>query len=153
MKALGQLIFAEKQPDVSVITPENPSGLKLQYNLEGKSNQEIQLFVGAFSVTDDQNTYRDPVAKANFLNGLLAYNVDFYLKDGEPVAIESLPLEVFDYQKAIKDNEISYIVCRDFDVIPKFGNDPVFSLVFINDEVAIFMVKRSFNQLGRPPSP
>jgi len=148
VKALGQLIFAEKQPDVSVITPENPSGLKLQYNLEGKSNQEIQLFVGAFSVTDDQNTYRDPAAKASFLNGLLVNNVNFYLKDGEPTPIESLPLEVFDYQKAIRDNEISYIACRDSSVIPKFANDPAFNLVFINDEVAIFMVKQSFNQQG-----
>ena len=66
--------------------------------------------------------------------------------------VADLPLDVFDYQKAVKDWTISYVACRDSELIPKFANDPAFSLVFINDEVAIFMVKRSFNQVGRTPS-
>jgi hypothetical protein len=52
-----------------------------------------------------------------------------------------LSLDVFDYRTAIAANGISYIVCRDSGMIPKFANDPAFHLVFINDEVAIFMVK------------
>jgi hypothetical protein len=36
--------------------------------------------------------------------------------------------------------------------MPKFVNDPAFSLVFINDEVAIFMVKSSSIQVGKTPS-
>jgi hypothetical protein len=150
VKSVGQLIFAEKQPSVSEITPENPSALELLYNLQGKPSGKIQLWAGIFSVTNDKTVYQDPVSKADFLNKLLAANLDLYLKDGERVPVGNLSLDVFDYQKAIKDNGISYIACRDFDVIPKFANDPAFSLVFINDEVAIFMVKCNFNQLGSP---
>jgi hypothetical protein len=44
----------------------------------------------------------------------------------------------------VNDWNISYIACRDFELLPKFANDPVFSLVFINNDVAIFMVKKGF---------
>ncbi len=138
VKALGQLVFAEKLPGVSVITPENPSGLELQYNLQGKSDQKIQLWVGVFSVTDDKTIYQNPNTKASFINKILAENLNSFQEK-----VADLPLEVFDYQKAIRAKEIAYVVCRDSAVIPKFANDPAFSLVFINDEVAIFMVKRS----------
>jgi hypothetical protein len=42
------------------------------------------------------------------------------------------------------DWNISYIACRDSEIIPKFSKDPTFSLVFINNDVAIFMVKKGF---------
>jgi hypothetical protein len=155
VKAVGQLIFAEKQPSVASVTPENPSAFTLQYNLGGESNVEIQLLAGAFSVTDDQNVYRDPVNKANFLNGILADNVDLYLNESESLPVKNLAIDVFDYQKAIQANNISYIVCREPDLIPKFVNDPAFNLVFINGdkdegEIAVFMVKRNFNKVGSP---
>jgi len=146
-KVLGQLIFAEKQPSVYVITSENPSGLELLYNLQGKSKGEIQLLVGVFSVTDDKAVYQDPETKASYINKILADNLNSYQEK-----VADLPLDVFDYQKAVKDWNISYVACRDSELIPKFANDPAFSLVFINDNVAIFMVKRSFNQPGRQPS-
>jgi hypothetical protein len=138
MKVFGQLIFTEQQPNIYTITSENPSGLELLYNLEGKPSGEITLFAGVYQVED---------TKTSHINKILVDNLDSYLEK-----VTDLPLEVFDYQKAVKDKEISYIACRDSDVIPKFANDPAFSLVFINDDVAIFMVKRSFNKLGRPPS-
>ena len=138
MKVYGQLIFTEKQPNTYLITSENPSGLELLYNLEGKPSEKITFFVGTYQVEE---------TTASSINEILVDNLHSYLKK-----VADLPLDVFDYQKALKDKEISYVVCRDSDVIPKFANDPTFSLVFINDEVAIFMVKRSFNQLGRPPA-
>jgi hypothetical protein len=138
VKVLGQLIFAEKQPSVYVITSENPSGLELLYNLQGKSKGEIQLLVGVFSVTDDKAVYQDPETKASYINKILADNLNSYQEK-----VADLPLDVFDYQKAVKDWTISYVACRDSELIPKFANDPAFSLVFINDDVAIFMVKRS----------
>jgi hypothetical protein len=140
-KVLGQLIFAEKQPRVYRDGPE------LLYDLTGNSRENLQILVGVFSISDNQAFYQDPETKADYINKILNENLNSSQKK-----VADFPLDVFDYQKAIKDKEISYIVCRDSDVIPKFANDPVFSLVFINDEVAIFMVKRSFNQLGRPPS-
>jgi hypothetical protein len=145
-KVLGQLIFAEKQPKVY------RSGPEFLYELSGSSRETIQLWMGVFPVTDDPAVYQDPETKASYMNKILAANLDLYLKGGENLPVGNLPLDVFDYQKAIQANEISYIVCRDSDVIPKFAADPAFSLVFINDEVAIFMVKRSFDQLERSPS-
>jgi len=155
VKVLGQLIFAEQQPSVHVVTSENPSGLLLDYNLQGKSKGEIQLLVGVLSVTDDLTVYQDPETKANYINDILIANhnasqgVGFLKPSPEK---EDLPLDVFDYQKAVTDWAISYVACRDSELIPKFANDPVFSLVFINDKVALFMVKRSFSQMGRAPS-
>jgi hypothetical protein len=146
-KVLGQLIFAEKQPSIYMITSENPSGLELMYNLQGESKGEIQLLVGVFSVTDDKAVYQDPETKASYINKILADNLNSYQEK-----IADLPLDVFDYQKAVKDWAISYVACRDSELIPKFSKDPAFNLVFINDDVAIFMVKRSFNQVGRTPS-
>jgi hypothetical protein len=145
-KVLGQLIFAEKQPKVY------RSGPEFLYNLTGSPRETIQIWAGVFPVTDDKAVYQDPETIERYIDKILAENLNLYLKKREDLPVAGLSLDVFDYQKAIKDNEISYIACRDSDVIPKFANDPVFSLVFINDEVAIFMVKRSFNQLGRPPS-
>jgi hypothetical protein len=138
MKVLGQLIFTEQQPSIYVVTSENPSGLELLYNLEGKPSGEIELFAGVYQIKGTQ---------PSDISQMLVDNLNSYKE-----RVPDLPLDVFDYQKATKDNGISYIACRDSDVIPKFANDPAFSLVFINDEVAIFMVKRDFNQLGRPPS-
>jgi hypothetical protein len=55
--------------------------------------------------------------------------------------VADLPLDVFDYRKALREWNVSYVACRDSEVLPKFSGDPAFSLVFINDEVAVFMVK------------
>ena len=143
VKALGQLIFAEQQPSVNVVTSENPSALLLDYNLQGHSRGEIQLLVGILSVTDDLTVYQNPETKANFINKILDENLNSPQKKAA-----DLPLDVFDYQKAVKDWSISHVACRDSELTPKFANDPSFSLVFINDEVPIFMVKRDFNQPG-----
>ncbi len=145
VKALSQIIFTKEQPRVDVVNLDNPCILELLHNLQGKSKGEIQLSVGVFSVTNNQTVYEDPETKTSYINDILSAN----LKTQEPV---DLPLDVFDYKKAVKDWSISYVACRDSALLPKFANDPLFSLVFINDEVAIFMVKRSFNQVGRTPS-
>jgi hypothetical protein len=155
VKAFGQLIFDKEQPSVDVVNVENPCILELEYNLQGKSKGQIQILVSVFSVTDDLAVYQDPETTANYMNKILAGNLNAsqgadFLKPSQEK--ENLPLDVFDYQKAVKDWAISYVACRDSELIPKFASDSFFSLVFINDEVAIFMVKRSFNQLGRPPS-
>jgi hypothetical protein len=139
-KVLGQLIFAEKQPDITVITWENPSGLDLLYNLEGRSSGEIQILVGVFSVTNDPAVYQDPEVKNAYFNKMLTDNIN-----SSQEKIADLPIEVFDYKTALQEFNISYIACRKADLIPKFANDPTFSLVFINDDVAIFLVKRCFN--------
>jgi hypothetical protein len=147
VKAFCQLIFDKEQPSVDVVNAENPCILELEYNLQGRSKGEIQISVGAYSVTDDPKVYQDQDTKDRYFNQIISDNLN------SSQEVSNLPIEeTFDYQLAIKSNEISYIANRDPELIPKFVNDPAFSLVFINDEVAIFMVKRSVSQVGRPPS-
>ena len=57
-------------------------------------------------------------------------------------------MTTFDYKEALQANQISYVANRDFGVNPKFADDPLFSLVFINNEVAIFKVKANTSQTG-----
>lgn len=155
VKAFCQLIFDEAPPSIDVVNVENPCILELEYNLQGKSKTEIQILVGVFSVTNDPDVYKNPETTANYMNDIVADNLnasqsaDFFKQSQEK---EDLLLDVFDYEKAVKDWNISYVACRDSELLPKFASDPTFSLVFINNEAAIFMVKRSFNQVGRTPS-
>lgn len=145
VKVLGQFIFNEKQPIVEVVTSENPSGLLLDYNLQGKSRGHIQLLVGILSVTDDLEVYQNTKVRTNYMTKILQENLkasqvpDFL----NPSQDENDDLEVFSYQEAVKDWNIAYIACRDSELIPKFVNDPFFSLVFINDYVAILAVKEN----------
>jgi hypothetical protein len=140
-KVLGQLIYVDNRPEnVVVITPENPSGLWLSYNLQGKSSGTIQLFASAFSVSDKPEFYQNEATKAKFINDVLSDNLQSYLnpnKNGN----QDLDIDVFDYRNALSDWNVSYVAVRDSEIIPKFARDPAFSLLFINDEVAIFMVK------------
>ncbi len=142
-KVFGQLIFNKKQPEVKIVNEVYPCILELVYNLQGKSKGDIQLSVSAYSVTDNPRIYQDPAIKADYFNKIITDNLNSFQS-----RVSDAPLDVFDYHKAISDWNISYIALRETDVIPKFADDPAFSLVFINDDVAIFIVKRSVNQLG-----
>ena len=133
-KVLGQLIFTEGQPKVYQGGPE------LLYTLSGEPKVELQVWAGAFPVSDRLEIYQDPETKASFLDKVMADNLASY-RD----RVADLPFDVFDYRKAVRDWDVSYVAVRDSEVILKFAGDPAFSLVFINDEVAVFKVKRSFN--------
>jgi len=139
VKAFGQLIFNEEQPDVEIVNGENPCILGLLYNLQGESKGEIQISVSAYSVTNDPRFYQNPETRADYFNEIINGNLN-----SSQEQVSDLPLDVFDYQKSMNDWNISYIACRDSELIPKFANDPAFSLVFINNDVAIFMVKKGF---------
>jgi hypothetical protein len=139
VKAFGQLIFNEEQPGVEIVNGENPCILGLLYNLQGESKGEIQISVSAYSVTDDPRFYQNPETKADYFNKIINGNLN-----SSQEQVSDLPLDIFDYQKSMNNWNISYIACRDSELIPKFANDPAFSLVFINNDVAIFMVKKGF---------
>jgi hypothetical protein len=116
---------------------QNPCITELSYNLQGKSAAEIQILVGIYQVSE--NDIENPVS----LNETLTVNAQNPL---EPSV--SLPITTFDYKEAIQANSISYVANRDFELNPKFADDPEFSLVFINNEVAIFKVEANINQTG-----
>ncbi len=142
VKALAQLILDKELPEVQEIKKENPCILELLYNLHGKSKSEIRISVTAYSVTDDEKYYKDPeTIRENFIE-IFTLNLNSYLNSSYREPKSDLPIDIFDYQKALNDWNISYIACRDSEILPKFVKDPAFSLVFINDEVAIFTVKK-----------
>ncbi|TRO46554.1 hypothetical protein E2P60_05035 [Candidatus Bathyarchaeota archaeon] len=143
VKAFGQLIFDKEQPNVKLINPENPCIFELDYNLQGKTKVDVQISLTAYSVTDDLRFYQDPEITANYFNKIITENLNSSKKPISEVSSNDT-LDVFKYQKAVCDWNISYIACRDPEIIPKFAGDPAFSLVFINNDVAIFMVKKPF---------
>jgi hypothetical protein len=140
VKAFSQLIFNKEQPNVDLINTNNPCIFALNYNLQGKAKAEIQMAVSAYSVSDKLEIYQSQESKNQYFNKIIADNLNSY-QERDP---DSPALEVFNYQKAVMDWNISYIACRDSEIIPKFAKDPTFSLVFINNDVAIFMVKKGF---------
>jgi hypothetical protein len=138
VKAFSQLIFNKEQPNVDLVNLDNPCIFLLDYNLRGKAKAEIQMAVSAYSVSDNLEIYQSQEKKDQFFNDIITGNLNSYQEQ----APDSLSVDVFDYQKAVDDWDISYIACRDSEVIPKFAKDPAFNLVFINNDVAIFMVKK-----------
>ena len=96
----------------------------------------LQISAGVFDVSNNPAIYTDPEEKANYINGLLDENVHTYQN-----IVDDLPLGIFNYKAALQEWNVSYIACRETDVLPKFMLDPAFSTVFINNEVAVFKVK------------
>jgi hypothetical protein len=140
VKAFAQLIFDKNQPEVNKRNPSDPLIFDLLYNLQGKSKADLALSVTAYSVSDSLSLYQDPATKAHYFDQMMTDN----LNSRENQTSDS-PVECFDYQDALQSNNIAYIVSRDSELTAKMACDPVFSLVFINNEVAVFMVKRDFN--------
>ena len=137
MKKVGQLVFEGNQPQVTTFNSQNPCVTQLSYNLKGKSSAEIQIFVGIYPVGENE------LSSSASLNQELIENAQDMQK---PAA--GLPITTFDYGMALQANSVSYVANRDFGVNAKFAADPEFSLVFINNEVAIFKVRANINQNG-----
>ncbi len=129
-KVLGQLIFAEGQPR---FYEDGPS---LVYTFSEGSSAKFEIWASAFSVSDTLTTLDDPQTVAR-LSTIMSDNVASYMQTGQ-----GPDLDVFDYRAALADWNVSYVAVRDSEIIPKFASDPAFSLLFINDKVAVFIVKR-----------
>ncbi|XHH07959.1 MAG: hypothetical protein ACFCUE_10320 [Candidatus Bathyarchaeia archaeon] len=146
VKAFGQIIFSENIPAFTPDYEEKLGSTKvfLDYNLGGKSQAEIEISATTYSVTDAPALYNDDQAFNSFFDSQIDINLKPETKDN------SLPLpEPFNYQAELKTNNLNYIVVPHYyeeamkaEMKLKFANDPLFSLVFINNEVAIFEVKK-----------
>jgi hypothetical protein len=137
-KEVGQLIFAENQPQVNNYHEQYPCITELSYNLQGQSKAEIQILIGLYPVSD-----REIGDNAVLNQTLIAHQANPYEQQKNPPE-----LKTFDYQTAIQHYAVSYIANRNFELNPKFANDPNFNLVFINNEVAIFKVKGNVHLAG-----
>jgi hypothetical protein len=143
VKAFGQIIFNKKPSTFNFKTyAKEYSEVYLDYNLEGKQQTEIQLTLTTYSATTKQAIYNNPTVLNDYFNKQIDLNM-------EPENRANLPLPTpFNYQAELKINNIDYIAVtryRETDskaaMKLKFANDPMFNLVFINPEVAIFEVK------------
>ena len=147
VKALGQLIFTTK-PYYQVVN-ERAGLVNLHYVLDGKSQMTIEILATAYSIDDDPEIYSSKESINNFIGSLMTKNLESYLDINNLEGRSDLGIDfvqVFDYNSEIQSFDVSYVACREPEMYPKFSSDPLFSLVFINEEVAIFKVNGEFNQ-------
>jgi hypothetical protein len=109
------------------------------YTLENNPSVTLELWGSAFSISDRLQTLDEP-ATQTAIGTLMANNAASYQQPTQSPAAKA-SLDVFDYKQAVANWNVSYIAARDPGIMAKFTNDPTFSLLFINDEVAIFVVK------------
>jgi hypothetical protein len=131
-KSFGQLIFSTRPANSSI----EKAKMKLIYSLEGKPQAQIDILATAYSESNIEAYYNSPEARVAYFTPILIDNLATAL---EPIQ-DSIQLEIFDYSFELQTRSVAYIACRDIEVNDKFRKDPLFSLVFINEEVAIFKV-------------
>jgi hypothetical protein len=133
MNAAGEIIFYEPQPIVNEL---NLNGyIVLDYQLYTKSEARISYSVGVYEYDPGNLTTLSSADQWNrFYTQTLKNNTDAMTK------FPGMSMDVFDYTVALREQHVSYVVVRDSEQIPRFSRDPLFSLVFINDNVAIFRV-------------
>jgi hypothetical protein len=125
-KVCGQVIFKENYPEVKTYTIERMSSAEVLYTNKEDSFIKIKFLVGVFDA--EKMTYQEVLA---------AY--DEFLRNPQQITT-NLPIITWDYLEMIKRSNVSYIVCRERGMYPKFSNDPNFQVVYNSVEVAIFKV-------------
>ena len=128
MNVAGQIIFTGAQPTVTQVS----EGLiQMFFNLNSQNEAQINFYVSVFEYPD-LHTSSEAQAGLNesFMNNSRSYADN----------VAEFPLDVFDYSQAIATLNASYIVVRDFSQVARFAKDRTFSLVFVNEEVAIFEI-------------
>ncbi len=133
VKTFGQLIFSVP-PYSHSVSEEGATAVQLDYNLEGKSEGGFEISAAAYSAANDPGIYSVPETMYSYFIGVMASN----MQAQTPIDVDFK--QVFNYRLDTQVNGVSYVVCREAEMQPKFARDPLFSLVFINEEVAIFKV-------------
>jgi hypothetical protein len=130
---VNQIVFPENQLGNDVMLQENPDFYELICNLGGQSTVRFSFFVGLCPFEADSDN-----PQADYYNSLIENNSKTYLD-----TVLDTPINCFDYKEAIREWNISYVVLRNFEAVPRFSNDPAFELAFRNSEVVIFRVVRT----------
>jgi hypothetical protein len=122
----GKIIFKDIYPQTKIYTYENPSSAELLYSTNNVTSLKVTFLVGVYDLWGMQ--YKDIME----MIGEVPDN---------PMRIESnSPVVASNYLDIIKEHSITYIVCRDQEIYPKFADDPHFQTVYKNVHVAIFKV-------------
>jgi hypothetical protein len=130
---VNQLVFPSGELGNNVVMLQNSNSYELSYNLQGNTSSKISFFVGRFQFNAQSESNQ-----TDYWNKIIDEYSSKYLDK-----TSNQQLNYFDYQTAIQEWNISYIAIRDFTQIPRFSDDPMFTLVFKNDQVAIFEVNKS----------
>jgi hypothetical protein len=125
-KVCGQVIFKEPSPEVKMYTTERMSSFEFLYTNEEDSFIKIKFLVGVF---DAEKMKEQEI--------LEAYD-DFLLNPLQ--IITNLPVATWDYLEMIKIYNVSFVICREQNMYPKFSMDPNFQTVYKGDDVVIFKV-------------
>ena len=129
MNLAGQLLFTGTQPTIKQASEKS---FEIMFNLNNQSGSKISFYVAVFEYP---SLGASSAAKAG-LDELFENNISSYADK-----VAEFPLDVFNYQQAIANLNASYVVLRDYSQISRFAKDPMFSLLFINKEVAIFEIQ------------
>ncbi|MCW4001332.1 MAG: hypothetical protein NWE93_13945 [Candidatus Bathyarchaeota archaeon] len=127
---INQIVFPSARLGSDVWLQENSAFYELVYSLQGGCTAEVSFYVGIYPISETQGE------DAAILNGLIESYSRTYINN-----VADLPLTCFDYQVALKKYNISYVALTDLSLLPRFADDPTYSLAFRNSEVAIFKVK------------
>ena len=129
MNVAGQMIFKASEPTVTQVS-DGP--IQMLFNLNSQNEAQLNFYVSVFEYPQlHESSEAQAGLYESFINNLNSY--------ADKVA--EFPLDVFDYLQAISTLNASYIAIRDFSQLARFAKDPTFSLVFINQEVAIFKIR------------
>ncbi|MCW3982618.1 MAG: hypothetical protein NWE96_01320 [Candidatus Bathyarchaeota archaeon] len=144
MKTLGQLSFINPQSRPDYIMPSDASKdyspVQLKYTLDLQTKVEFSFYMGTYQYTDEE--YAQTGSGELTFEELVTQNAQAQLNK-----LQQLPANgqsdfaIFDYQKELVARSVSYVILfNNPEHLPRFVDDPLFSLVFINEEVAIFKV-------------
>jgi len=139
VKALGQLIF-----DKPLVRELNVTGRIIHgdYSFVNNSSDSLQMLAGAYSLDGNPAYWGSNDIRNTHFASEIPKNLASALTPVDGADDKKYDLTVFDYLLELQTRQVNYIVCRDQAIMPKFLDDPVFSCVFINPEVAIFKVHR-----------
>jgi hypothetical protein len=122
----GQIIFKEATPETRIFTSESPSSAEFLYSFNSSRNVKIGFLIGLYDVKEV------PYNQILDMLGNLPNN---------PLQVESeSTMTATSYLEIIRKNSVTFVVCRDKEMYPKFLKNPKFRTVYNSVEVAVFQV-------------
>lgn len=129
----GELIFSGKVPEARTLSSESPNCLELIYAAPYPRKLNIEMTIGGYKTEKSDEHYIRKLLSDSTRSSwsTMRLNVNF-------------SIGVWDYRDVIKKWGVDFIAFKRQEYpIKKFLNDPMFKLIFINDNVAIFRVREA----------
>ncbi|HDQ05647.1 MAG TPA: hypothetical protein ENN36_02850 [Candidatus Bathyarchaeota archaeon] len=124
-EAAGQVIFTETDPLIA-LKQNTTNCAEITYTSQN-SSINARMLVGVVDVDDLSYPYEVEMVYSELARSPLE-------------TVTSDPLITWNYIEMMKEYDVSYVVCRDQNVYPKFSEDPKFRMVFKGGNVAVFQV-------------